>query len=62
MFLALLLVKGIESILSLKNGLKKLAGKNYKNHLTSNNELCTAVTRCFPNILDVVVLENIKMS
>jgi hypothetical protein len=55
-------VKGIEYILSLKNGLKKVCGKNYKNHLRSNNhEVCTAVARCFPNILDVIVLANIKM-
>jgi hypothetical protein len=43
--------------------LKKFAEKNYKNHLRRNNyEICTAVTRYFPNILDVVVLENINLS
>jgi hypothetical protein len=53
-------IKGIVSILFLKNGLKKFCRKNYKNHLRSNNyEVCTSVARCFPNILDVVVLENI---
>ena len=30
-------VKGIGSILFLKNGLKKFCRKNYKNHLRSNN-------------------------
>ena len=30
----------------------------YKNHLRSNNyEVCTALVRCIPNILDVMVLE-----
>jgi hypothetical protein len=39
---------------------EKDCGKNYKNHLKSNNyEVCTAVACCFPNILDVMVLENI---
>ena len=55
--------KGIGSILFLKNGLKKFCTKNYKNHLRSNNyEVCTAVALCFPNILDVMVLENINLS
>jgi hypothetical protein len=55
--------KDIGSILFLKNGLKQFAGKNYKNHLRGNNyEGCTAVTCCFPNILDVMVLENINWS
>jgi hypothetical protein len=54
-------VKGIGSILFLKNGLKKFCRKNYKNHLRRNNyEVCTAVARCFPNVLDVIVLENIN--
>jgi hypothetical protein len=45
-------LKGIGSILFLKNGLKKNCRKKYKNHLRSNNyEVCTAVARCFPNIL-----------
>jgi hypothetical protein len=40
--------------------LEKECGKKYKNHLKTNNyEVCTAVARCFPNILDVMVLENI---
>jgi hypothetical protein len=53
--------KGIESILFLKNGLKKICRKNYKNHLRRNNyEVCTALARCFPDILDVIVLENIN--
>jgi hypothetical protein len=52
--------KGIGSILFLKNRLKKKnCRKNYKNHLRRNNyEVCTAVARSFPNILDVMVLEN----
>jgi hypothetical protein len=37
--------------------------KNYKIHLRRNNyEECTAVARCFPNILDVIVFENINLS
>jgi hypothetical protein len=40
---------------------KKIA-KKYKNNLRSNNYVvCTAVARCFPNILDVMVLENINL-
>jgi hypothetical protein len=56
--------KGIGSILFLKNGLKFFfAEKNYKNHLRRNNyEVCKAVVRCFPNILDVMVLENVNLS
>jgi hypothetical protein len=43
--------------------LKKLCSKNYKNHLRQNNyEVCTAVARSFPNILDVIALENINLS
>jgi hypothetical protein len=54
--------KGIGSILFLKNGLKKFCRKNYKNHLRRNNyEVCTAVARCFPNILDGIILENINL-
>jgi hypothetical protein len=57
------LLKGIGSILFLKNVLKKICRKNYKNHLRSNNyEVCTAVALCCPNILDVMVLENINLS
>jgi hypothetical protein len=42
--------------------LKKNAEKTI-NHLGSNNcEVCTAVALCFPNILDVMVLENINLS
>jgi hypothetical protein len=44
------------SISFLKNGLKKNCIKNCNNHLrsnTCNHEVCTAVARCFPNILDV---------
>jgi hypothetical protein len=56
-------VKGIGSILFLKNDSKKNCRKNYKNHLRSNNcEVCTAVALCFPNILDVMVIENINLS
>jgi hypothetical protein len=55
--------KDIGSILFLKNGLKKIWWKNYKNHFRSNNyEVCTAVALCFPNILYVMVLENINLS
>jgi hypothetical protein len=55
--------KGIGSILFLKNGLKKFCRKNYQNHLRSNNyEVCTAVALYFPNILDVLVLQNINLS
>jgi hypothetical protein len=55
-------LKGIGSILFLKNGLKKICRKNYKNHLRSNNyEVCTALAHCFPNILDAIVLKNINL-
>jgi hypothetical protein len=55
-------VKGKGSILFLKNGLKKNCRKNYKNHLRRNKYVvCTAVARCFPIILDAVVLENINL-
>jgi hypothetical protein len=55
--------KGIGYILFLKNGLKKICRKNYKNHLRSNDyEVCTTVARCLPKILDALVLENIILS
>jgi hypothetical protein len=59
------IVKSVKSqkkcILFLKNGLKKICRKKYKNRLGRNDyEVCTAVARCFPNILDVIVLENIN--
>ena len=39
---------------------KNAVKKTYKNHLGGNNyEVCKAVARCIPNILDVMVLENI---
>jgi hypothetical protein len=42
---------------------KKIAEKNYKNHLRRNiNEVCTAVALSFPNISDVMVLENVNLS
>jgi hypothetical protein len=42
---------------------KKNVEKTTKNHLRSNDyEVDTAVARCFPNILDVIVLENINLS
>jgi hypothetical protein len=45
------------------NEKKNAKKKPYKNHLRSNNyEVCTAVARCFPNILDVIVLENVNLS
>jgi hypothetical protein len=41
---------------------EKKCRKNYKNHLRSNNyEICTAVARCFPNILDAILFENINL-
>jgi hypothetical protein len=61
----LFIFKDIGYILLLKNGLKKICRKNYKNHLRSNNyelHVCTAVALCFPNSLDVMVLENINLS
>jgi hypothetical protein len=43
--------------------LKKNCRQNYKNPLRKNNyEVCTAVASCFPNMLNVVVLENINLS
>jgi hypothetical protein len=46
-----------------ENCLKKIYRKNYKNHLRSNNyEVCTAVALCFPNILDIMVLQDINLS
>jgi hypothetical protein len=60
-----MVLKGIGSILFLKNGLKKTIcrKKNYKNDLRSNNyEVCTELARCFPIILDAMVLENINLS
>jgi hypothetical protein len=55
--------KGIGSILFLKNGLNKFCRKNYKNHLRCKNyEVCTAVAVSFPNIVDVMVHENIHLS
>jgi hypothetical protein len=42
---------------------KKNCRKNYKNHPRSNNyEVCTAVAPCFPNVLDVMALENVNLS
>jgi hypothetical protein len=56
-------LKGIGSILFLKNGLKRICRKNYQNHLRCNNyEVCTAVALCFPNILGVMVLEDVNLS
>jgi hypothetical protein len=62
--LIIILVNGIGSILLLKNGLKKKCRKNDKNHLRSNNhQVYRAVAHFFsPNILDVMVLENINLS
>jgi hypothetical protein len=49
--------KGIGSILFLKGALKNIC-KKYKRHFRRTNyEVCTAVARCFPNILDITVLE-----
>jgi hypothetical protein len=56
-------IKGIGSILFIKNGLKKFCRKRDKNHLRSDNcKVCTVVALCFPSILDVMVFENIKIS
>jgi hypothetical protein len=42
---------------------KFLQEKKCKYHLRRNNyEVYTAVARCFPNIFDVMVLENINLS
>jgi hypothetical protein len=42
---------------------KKFAEKAIKIHLGSNNyEICTAVAHYFPNILDIMVLENVNLS
>jgi hypothetical protein len=57
--------KGIGYILFFKNGLKMFCSKKYKDNLNVNrinNEVCAAVARCFPNILDIMVLENILSS
>jgi hypothetical protein len=55
--------KGIGSVLFLKNGLKKIYRKYSKNHPRSDNyEICTAAALCFPNIIDVMVLENKNLS
>jgi hypothetical protein len=51
------------SIFISQKWLEKNLQKNYKNHLIRNNyEVCTAVARCFPNILDGMVLEYINLS
>jgi hypothetical protein len=45
-----------------KNGLQ-ITEEKYKNHLSSDNcKVCTTVARCCPNIVDIMVLENINMS
>jgi hypothetical protein len=46
-----------------KKAWKKIAEKNDWHHLRSNNyEVCTAVALCFPNIIGVIVLENVNLS
>jgi hypothetical protein len=43
--------------------LKKIEKENYKNNFNSNKyEVYTAVARCFSNILDAMVLENLNLS
>jgi hypothetical protein len=43
--------------------LEKNLQKNYKKYPSRYNyEVCRAVARCFPNILDVMVLEYINLS
>jgi hypothetical protein len=60
---ACIYIKGIGSILFFKSGLKKVCRKNYKNNLISNiYGVCTVLACWFPNILDLMVLENIKIS
>jgi hypothetical protein len=57
------IIKGIRSILFLKNGLKKKMQKikTYKNHLRSKNYVVyTAVAHSFPSILVVMLLENVS--
>jgi hypothetical protein len=44
-------IKGIGYIFFLKNGLKGFCSKNYINHLGVNFEVCTAASRCIPDIL-----------
>jgi hypothetical protein len=51
-----LVFKGIGSILFLRNSLKKSCRKNRKmiSEVMIDYEVCTAIARCFPNILDVI--------
>jgi hypothetical protein len=56
-------IYSLKALLFLKNGRGKNCRKNYENHYRSNNyEACTAVACCFPNILDVMALENLNLS
>jgi hypothetical protein len=55
--------KGIGSIFYFSKMARKKCRKNDKNHLRSNDyEVCTVVARCFPNGLNVMVLENANLS
>jgi hypothetical protein len=58
------MVKGIGSILFLKNSLKtEFAEKKYRIHLKRiNYEVCAVVALCFSNILDVMLLAYINLS
>jgi hypothetical protein len=55
------LLKGIGSILFLKNGLKKCCRKNEKiiSEVIIMRYVQLYIARCLPNILDSLVLENI---
>jgi hypothetical protein len=41
---------------------KKLQEKLQNRPRRNNYEVCTAVARCFPNILEDLVLENVNLS
>jgi DNA polymerase II small subunit/DNA polymerase delta subunit B len=50
----------VGSTIFLKNGFKQFCRKAYQAHFrSSNHEVCTAAALLIPNILDVMVLENI---
>jgi hypothetical protein len=45
-----------------QNSLKKILLNKTMNLQRNNYEVCIAIARCFPNILDIMVLENINLS
>jgi hypothetical protein len=55
---------GVEGPILTQNGLKKICRKKLfkKYHRNNNYEECTALARCFPSILDAIILENINLS